>query len=125
LRRAAFQEAGSFNESHLMYTEVVDLCYRLRQAGWKLWYVPQVQVLHHGGASVRQVAEAIYLQLHRSKIQFYRKYGGQLWTDQFKCYVRLACWPRWVACSVAATTQPTFTRPAGLSWQLLDQLPGM
>ena len=40
-----------------MYTEEVDLCYRLAQAGWTLWYVPAAVVTHFGEASSRQAAE--------------------------------------------------------------------
>ena len=77
-----------------MYTEEVDLCYRLDQEGWQLWYVPTAVVTHFGGASSRQNAEKMYLELYRSKIQFYRKFGGPRAARRFKIMVTIAYAPR-------------------------------
>ena len=76
-----------------MYTEEVDLCYRLAQPGWELWYVPAAVVTHYGEASSRQVGEAMYLQLYRSKIQFYRKFGGERRARLAKTLLALAYAP--------------------------------
>lgn len=75
LRRAALDEVGLLDDRYFMYTEEVDICYRLARAGWTLWYVPAAMATHHGEASSRQVARAMYVQLYRSKVQFYRKVG--------------------------------------------------
>ena len=76
VRRAAFDEVGLLDDSYFMYTEEVDLCFRLARAGWELWYLPTAVVTHHGGASSSQMPDKMYLELHRSKVQFYRKMGG-------------------------------------------------
>ena len=44
-------QVGLLDERYFMYTEEVDLCYRLAQAGWGLWYVPAAVVTHFGEAS--------------------------------------------------------------------------
>ena len=51
VRRAAWHQLGGFDESYFMYFEDIDLCARLRQAGWELWYLPEANVHHHLGAS--------------------------------------------------------------------------
>ena len=51
VRRAAWQELGGFDESYFMYFEDIDLCSRLREAGWELCYLPDARVHHHLGAS--------------------------------------------------------------------------
>jgi GT2 family glycosyltransferase len=50
LRASALRECGAFDERFFMYFEDVDLCWRLRLAGWHVWYVPTAVVLHdwHG-----------------------------------------------------------------------------
>lgn len=53
-RRAAFESVGGFDENFFMYFEDNDLCYRLRQAGWKIFYNPKVTITHLGGASLAQ-----------------------------------------------------------------------
>ncbi len=76
VRREALDKVGLLDERYHMYTEEVDLCYRLSEEGWQLWYVPAAVVTHFGGASSNQNAIEMYLELYRSKIQFYRKFGG-------------------------------------------------
>jgi GT2 family glycosyltransferase len=45
------QKVGYFDEDYFMYAEDIDLCYRIKQAGLKVMYIPDVQVLHFKGVS--------------------------------------------------------------------------
>jgi len=54
-RRKALEAVGLFDEEFYFLFEDTDLCYRLKQAGWKLWYIPDAQVIHYGGASFKKV----------------------------------------------------------------------
>ena len=74
LRRAAPDEIGLFDESFPLYFNDVDLCYRLRQAGWRIVFEPRAQVLHHHGQSTRQLRATAVAESHRSLIRFYRKH---------------------------------------------------
>jgi GT2 family glycosyltransferase len=103
LRRAALKQVGLLDERYFMYSEEMDLCYRLLRAGWELWWVPSAAVGHHGQASTDQAAEDMYLQLYRSKVQFYRKFGADRRARAFKALLALAYLPRW---AVAATAGP-------------------
>jgi GT2 family glycosyltransferase len=47
LRREAVKKIGLFDEDFFMYYEDVDLCYRLKQANWKVYYYSEVSVVHH------------------------------------------------------------------------------
>lgn len=94
LRRRALDEVGLLDTSYFMYTEEVDLCYRLASAGWKLWYVPLAKVTHYGQASSRQVENEMFVQLYRSKVQFYRKTGGEQLANRFKLILRAVYYPR-------------------------------
>jgi hypothetical protein len=125
LRRAALDEIGRLDEAYFMYTEEVDLCYRLAQAGWELWWVPQAQVIHYGAASSRQAAEAMYLQLYRSKVQFYRKFGGERRARRFKRLVRLAYWPRLAAATLVTLTTSRLANETRIYRQLLAELANM
>ncbi|TLN05299.1 glycosyltransferase family 2 protein, partial [bacterium] len=46
LRRAALKQTGLLDTSYFMYTEEIDLCYRLHLKGWTLYWVPQSRILH-------------------------------------------------------------------------------
>ena len=79
LRRAALEKVGLFDESFPLYFNDADLCYRLRQAGWRIIFQPAARVLHHHGSSTAQVRVQAVLESHRSLIQFYRKhYRGKV-----------------------------------------------
>lgn len=76
LRGQALAEIGLLDETYFMYSEEVDVCHRLRKAGWRLYWVPQSQVVHYGGQSTKQIADEMFLQLYRSKLLFFRKHYG-------------------------------------------------
>ncbi len=50
-RKSVLNKVGLFDEAYWMYAEDIDLCYRIKQEGYKIMYVPKVQVLHLKGAS--------------------------------------------------------------------------
>jgi GT2 family glycosyltransferase len=125
LRHEALSEVGLLDESYFMYTEEVDLCFRLARAGWQLWWVPAAQVVHFGEASSRQVAQAMYVQLYRSKVQFYRKFGGERRVTLYKWLVRLAYWPRLGVAAATALFSPRLAGQARVFGRLLAELPNM
>jgi N-acetylglucosaminyl-diphospho-decaprenol L-rhamnosyltransferase len=125
VRRAALDQVGVLDDSYFMYTEEVDLCYRLAAAGRELWYVPAAVVTHYGEASSRQVREKMYVQLYRSKIQFYRKFGGERRARLAKTLLALAYAPRWLAAAAGSLFSPALARPARIFRRLLAELPGL
>jgi N-acetylglucosaminyl-diphospho-decaprenol L-rhamnosyltransferase len=74
LRRRTLEEIGLMDERFFMYFEDADLCRRARGAGWLVCYLPQVEVLHHTGASTRAKPRAIW-NLHKSAFLYHRKHG--------------------------------------------------
>lgn len=122
LRRDALDQVGLLDEQYFVYTEEMDLCYRLLQAGWQFWWVPEAVVTHHGEASSRQVAEAMYVQLYRSKVQFYRKFGGPHRADRFKRLVRVAYLPRLAVVALGAPFSPALAARASTYRRLLTDL---
>jgi N-acetylglucosaminyl-diphospho-decaprenol L-rhamnosyltransferase len=89
LRRAAGME---FDEAYFMYVEEIDLAWRLKQAGWKIRYVPELKVLHHAAASTRQRSAAMREQLYKSRRIFNRRYRGRLYNWAWDAIVRLGGW---------------------------------
>lgn len=82
LRRQALEGAGYLDEDFFMYSEELDLCYRLRSAGWKVVYLPLARVVHHQGKSSGQVEAFKHRQFQRSKILFFHKYHSP-WAAEF------------------------------------------
>ena len=74
VRRRTLEEIGGMDERFFMYFEDADLCRRARDAGWLVYYLPQVEVLHHSGASSGNRPLAIW-NLHKSAFLYHRKHG--------------------------------------------------
>jgi hypothetical protein len=50
-RREALEDVSLFDEDFYFYFEDTDLCYRLKQAGWRILYCPEAQITHFGSQS--------------------------------------------------------------------------
>lgn len=50
-RKSVLDKVGLFDEDYFLYAEDIDLCYRIKQAGFKVMYVPEVKILHYKGVS--------------------------------------------------------------------------
>ncbi len=72
IRRDAFEAVAGFDEGYFLYQEEVDLCHRLRAAGWETHYAPVATVLHVGGASTGQRAPETFGHYVRSTRRFAR-----------------------------------------------------
>jgi N-acetylglucosaminyl-diphospho-decaprenol L-rhamnosyltransferase len=75
IRREAIKEIGPLDERFFMYFEDADLCRRARMAGWLVYYLPHVEIVHQTGASSRSKPRAVWL-LHKSAFLYHRKHGA-------------------------------------------------
>jgi len=75
-RRSALWAVGGFDEGFFMYSEELDLCARLRAAGWRIAYEPAATVVHHEGASSAQAIPHRHINFNTSKVRFYRRRFG-------------------------------------------------
>lgn len=72
LRRRAFEEVGGFDDRFFLYFEDVDLCLRLRHAGWRLATAAGAEAYHvKGGSELGVRAEIEY---RRAQLRFYRRH---------------------------------------------------
>lgn len=54
VRRDIFQKIGGFREEYFMYGEDIDLCLRVRKLGYKVYHIPNAEIIHYGGSSSSQ-----------------------------------------------------------------------
>ena len=94
IRREVFEQVGLLDEDFFVFSEEVDLCHRIQQAGWELYWVPQSQVVHYGGQSTNQVPEKMFLELYRGKVLFFRKHRGWWITLLYKVILLFAALAR-------------------------------
>lgn len=73
VRKETIQQVGLLDETFFMYAEDLDWAYRIKQAGWQVWYVGDVIVHHVKRAASRQSAKAQF-EFWRAMLIFYRKH---------------------------------------------------
>jgi GT2 family glycosyltransferase len=84
IRTEALAAAGPFDPRFFLYYEEVDLCKRIKQKGYSIWYWPDISVVHIGGESSRQISTLEFsrtgaqltLWRMRSTLLYYRKHHG-------------------------------------------------
>jgi GT2 family glycosyltransferase len=74
VRRAVLDAVGGLDERFYMYSEDVDFCYRVWQAGWRVTYLPQAEVFHYIGQSTKRARLKPVIERHRSMYRFYKKH---------------------------------------------------
>jgi hypothetical protein len=88
-RRTAFEQAKCFDERFFIYFEDIDLCYRMRKAGWKLVHVPGIRVFHEGGTTTAPRATTSRFEYRRSQLFYYRKHNSRVSYGLLRTYLRL------------------------------------
>ncbi|MGA7670682.1 MAG: glycosyltransferase family 2 protein [Nitrolancea sp.] len=74
VRRAAIERVGLLDEQYFMYSEEIDWCQRIRAAGWSILIAPEAKIVHFGGQSTSQMRTEMFLELHRSRARYFRRY---------------------------------------------------
>ena len=74
LRREALNDVGVFDEAFFIYFEEVDLCLRLRQAGWEVRYFPGVTVVHHESQFSVDIPERRINEMWRGRRRYWEKH---------------------------------------------------
>lgn len=77
VRKEAIDHAGLLDETFFMYGEDLDWCYRIHQAGWKIVYLPQTQIVHYKGRSAREASFDSLKLFYSAMVIFVRKHFGR------------------------------------------------
>jgi GT2 family glycosyltransferase len=76
VRREAYEQVGGLDEGFFMYSEEMDWCRRIKNAGWEVVYLPTAMVVHHEGKSSEQVVPARHIHFQSSKVRYFDKHHG-------------------------------------------------
>ncbi len=90
IRKTVIDSVGAMDENFFMYYEEVDFCYRIKQAGWHIAFVPDAQIIHLGGQSTGQIPVKKQIMAITSLIKFFRKHRGRGTTAIFNCIFKPA-----------------------------------
>jgi GT2 family glycosyltransferase len=76
VRREVIEQVGLLDEDFFMYGEDMEWCYRIRKAGWQIFYHSEPQIVHVGGQSTEQNRAGMGIEYLRSMTLFFRKCYG-------------------------------------------------
>lgn len=75
IRKEVLDDIGGFDERFFMYGEDLDLCYRIKEAGWRIVYNPEIgDVIHYKGASSRKRKFKTLFNFYEAMFLFYNKH---------------------------------------------------
>lgn len=86
VKRQVFEQVGHFSTDYFMYSEDIDLCYKLRQKGYKTYYVSDAKVIHFGGGSSsrHQINNFDDVLMRESAYRFMRKFKGRASAELYR-----------------------------------------
>jgi N-acetylglucosaminyl-diphospho-decaprenol L-rhamnosyltransferase len=76
VRREAAERVGFFDSDFFVYSDETDFCKRLRDAGWRILFVPAARAVHHDqlGTDPASMARRI-VEFHRNRDLYFAKHG--------------------------------------------------
>jgi hypothetical protein len=116
IRRQAWDQAGPLDEGYLFYAQDLDLCSRLRRAGWTVEIVAGFRVLHHHGATIGKAAGSAGRQnpelLWSDLVRWGRLHRGEAWANRAARLLRSGAALRILGRALAIPFMPARRRPA-------------
>jgi GT2 family glycosyltransferase len=73
-RRETLEEVGLLDENFPMFFNDVDICYRIKKTGWKIYFYPEALVIHQKGASTSKVKRRMIWLSHLAFYRFFKKH---------------------------------------------------
>jgi len=73
IRKAAMDEVGMIDEDYFFLYEEVDWCYRMNKRGWLVYHLPDVEIYHFGGQSMKEINLRARVESWRSRYLFFEK----------------------------------------------------
>lgn len=87
IRADTFKKIGGFDENFFLYFEENDLCRQVQKTGKKVVFFPKAEIVHFGGKSTFDQAEAFKDQ-QKSRFYFFKKYFGSLIAFPLEFFIR-------------------------------------
>ena len=112
VRREAADTVGLFDEDFFMFSEETDWCYRFRQSGWSVFFTPDAEFTHVGGATTARDWGPMYREQLRGHLRFLAKHRGLTEAEQARWLLLVAMLLR----SVVFTGERRKTSFASARW---------
>ena len=77
IRKKALDEVGFLDDTFFMYGEDIDLCFRIKQAGWKIVYYGKSKITHFKGSSSKKQKSKLIYEFYRAMYIYYNKHHAK------------------------------------------------
>lgn len=95
MKRSIFERIGEFSQDYFLYAEDLDLCYKVRRAGYRNYYIPNATIFHFGGTSTQQSPSDFAIVMMRASVwRFLRKTRGELYGSGYRCSMLISAMGR-------------------------------
>lgn len=93
MRADALKDAGLLDETFFMYGEDIDLCYRIKQDNWKIFYFGEAKITHFKGASSKKQKSKLIYEFYRAMYIYYKKHhaNSTSFFVNFIVYLGIVC----------------------------------
>jgi GT2 family glycosyltransferase len=77
VRKEVIEQIGYMDEGYFFFLEETDWCFRMKNAGWKIYHIPDVKIVHlHGESTKKKVPAETWIEYYRSNYRFFKKNIG-------------------------------------------------
>ena len=105
LRTSALDRVGFFDPRYFMFGEDLDLQYRLKLGGWKVFYLPSARATHHVRATPPERKRQLAYEKHRAMWTYHYKHHSEDISAFANGLVWAQIWGRYVASRVRDSLQ--------------------
>lgn len=77
IRKQVIDELGGMDENYFLYYDDTDFCISAKKNNWKVYYLPDAEVVHHLSKSVKKFSSYLYPKIIESELYFFRKHYGK------------------------------------------------
>lgn len=110
VRRAALEQVGPLDEGYFLHCEDLDWFVRFTQAGWGIYLVPDVAVVHHKGACSTGRPLRVEWHKHRGMARFFRKFQSRDHSRPFGLLVLGGIWGHFLAQALVTLARQALRR---------------
>ncbi len=117
VKRSIFEQVGFFSEDYFMYAEDMDLCYKIRQAGYTNYYIPNASAIHFGGGSTeKEPSDFSVVMMRESVWRFMNKTRGKMYGLAYRVSILISAIGRLLLLTFLLPLQ--LVRKSGATWNV-------
>ena len=105
-----------------IYSEEVDWCFRIKEAGWKVFTHPEAKIIHYGSQTMDQIPDKKYELLQAHKLKFFRKHKGPIAAETYRILFMVSTFIKLIFWSLTSLISAKYAAKRNLHLYLFRQI---